>query len=82
MRLPCGAGQGNRMKDAPSPSKGREHATFAIGGLGWGWGTTANHVIEPHPPPGLPLEGGGEHHGVIHAIALSCLLGPYLNRRQ
>jgi hypothetical protein len=35
----------------PSPSRG---------GLGWGWGKSGSEiVIGTHPPPDLPLEGGG-----------------------
>jgi hypothetical protein len=36
---------------APSPSRG---------GLGWGWGKSGSDTaIGTHPPPDLPLEGGG-----------------------
>ncbi len=37
----------------PSPSRG---------GLGWGW-FSAQHRTENHPPPNLPLEGGGTKTG-------------------
>jgi acetolactate synthase I/II/III large subunit len=40
---------GSLSKLAPSPSRG---------GLGWGWGSKAI-ATETHPPPNLPLEGGG-----------------------
>ena len=59
------AGQSHEAS-TPSPSRG---------GLGWGWGKLAvihpqNARFLPHPPPGLPLEGGGGAVSCIHAIAL------------
>ena len=50
-------------------------ATFAIGWVGWGWGANGGLIDEttarkPHPPPDLPLEGGGVDAYGIHAIAL------------
>ncbi len=43
--------------------------------MGWGWGANGSLIDEttarkPHPPPDLPLEGGGVDAYGIHAIAL------------
>ena len=44
--------------------------------MGWGWGANGGLIDEiaakkPHPPPDLPLEGGGVDAYGIHAIALA-----------
>ena len=54
------------MNGAPSPSRG---------GLGWDGGHQRRNcfhspVFQPHPPPALPLEGGGTLLLGVHAIAL------------
>jgi hypothetical protein len=46
--------------------------------MGWGWGANGGLIDEttarkPHPPPDLPLEGGGVDAYGIHAIALPSL---------
>ncbi len=60
------------------PFKGKvAKATFAIGWTEWGggWGANGGLIDEiaarkPHPPPSLPLEGGGVDAYGVHAIAL------------
>ena len=44
--------------------------------MGWGWGANGSLIDEttarkPHPPPDLPLEGGGVDAYGIHAITLA-----------
>jgi Tfp pilus assembly protein PilF len=39
-----------RLARVPSPSRG---------GQGWGWGSAEANHNKTHPPPNLPLEGGG-----------------------
>ena len=64
------------MNTLSLPVKGKvAKATFAIGRDGVGWGASSGWINEiaarePHPPPNLPLEGGGVDAYSIHAIVL------------
>ena len=52
---------------SPSPSRG---------GLGWGWGKSSgfgSSAHEPHPPPGLPLEGRGAASSIPAIAAFAAL---------
>ena len=54
----CSPGQSHEPPTS-SPSRGRSHATFAIGGLGWGWGKRTaeclrNALFVPIPLPTSP----------------------------
>jgi len=45
------------LKEFSLPFKGR--VSLPAGRQGWGWDDEVHKEIETHPPPNLPLEGGG-----------------------